>query len=37
MSKTKESNKQTETLTTRSGSDLLVEALVHEDLSLIHI
>ena len=29
MSKTKESNKQTETLTTRSGSDLLVEALVH--------
>ena len=35
MSKTKESNKQTETLTTRSGSDLLVEALVHEDVDFI--
>ena len=33
--KTKESNKQTETLTTRSGSDLLVEALVHEDVDFI--
>ena len=35
MSKTKESNKQTEILTTRSGSDLLVEALVHEDVDFI--
>ena len=34
MSKTKESNKQTETLTTRSGSDLLVEALVFLDIQV---
>lgn len=35
MSNTKESNKPNATTTTRSGSELLVEALVHEDVDFI--
>ena len=35
MPNTKESNKQNEITTTRSGSELLVEALVHEDVDFI--